>query len=362
MGVRSKCALLLLLLALIPPLFASDRSDHSDDEQLLNTASHLADILSDNKPFEMDVDFVPEIKVPYHAHFTWKWAGNDLWSTSVTIGNFRETDIRKGEMLYISRNIGFTPLRVSQLEDLLTVFTFYPANEQIDSSHQLAVAGHKLHCVILNPKTKALPFREGPFGPSNLEPPYSQTSDVCLDPTTKEVIAIEEKSARHPKDYFEQIAEARSATHVQKEFNDYQPFRGHLYPRQLKFFSNGRPVVSATVTSLKDASFSDNTFIPAPDSIQRRQCKDMVPPHALKAPDPAYPERARHKKEMGSVMLWITVLPDGSVTNIQFLGTANQDLDEAAKETIKKWRFRPAMCGRNPVIVDVTVQMDFQLF
>jgi TonB family protein len=56
-------------------------------------------------------------------------------------------------------------------------------------------------------------------------------------------------------------------------------------------------------------------------------------------------------------VLWeaMTVLTDGSVTDIQLLGKATQSMDDATLQTLKGWRFKPAMCGADPVISDIVV-------
>jgi protein TonB len=70
-------------------------------------------------------------------------------------------------------------------------------------------------------------------------------------------------------------------------------------------------------------------------------------------PEPVYKTeieltaRAKAEGTEGKLKLRLTVGRDGSVVNVDVLGSVAPDVDAAAVEAAKKWRFRPAMaCGR----------------
>jgi protein TonB len=86
--------------------------------------------------------------------------------------------------------------------------------------------------------------------------------------------------------------------------------------------------------------------------------KHAVP---VKTPDPMYPKSASLNKLMGDTTVAMTVLTDGSVTDIQIVGSAARSMDDAALQTLKSWRFKPAMCGPEPVVSDIEVVVSFRL-
>ena len=87
--------------------------------------------------------------------------------------------------------------------------------------------------------------------------------------------------------------------------------------------------------------------------------KHAVP---VKTPNPMYPSSARQNKLMGDAIVSMTVLKDGSVTGIQLIGTAARSFDEATLQTLKSWRFKPAMCGAEPVDSDIEVTVSFRVY
>jgi len=70
---------------------------------------------------------------------------------------------------------------------------------------------------------------------------------------------------------------------------------------------------------------------------------------------------ASENRLIGDTTVSMTVLADGSVSNIQLVGSADRSMDNAALETLKGWKFKPAMCGAEPVVSDIHVVVSFRL-
>ena len=85
--------------------------------------------------------------------------------------------------------------------------------------------------------------------------------------------------------------------------------------------------------------------------------------HAIpvKTPDPIYPKSASQNNLMGDTTVAMTVLTDGSVADIQLVGSATRSMDEATLQTLKTWRFKPAMCGADPIVSDINIVVSFRL-
>jgi protein TonB len=77
---------------------------------------------------------------------------------------------------------------------------------------------------------------------------------------------------------------------------------------------------------------------------------------------PAYPESARRQGVEGVTTLRFQVLTDGSVGEVAIASSAGHgELDQAAVEAIRKWRFEPARRGKEAVVVWVTLPVRFAL-
>jgi len=80
-------------------------------------------------------------------------------------------------------------------------------------------------------------------------------------------------------------------------------------------------------------------------------------------PHPPYSPQARHDKRQGTLVLMIFVDSKGNVTDARETSKPlGGGLDEKAIETVKTWKFKPAICDGVPVPVRLTVEVSFRLF
>ena len=124
---------------------------------------------------------------------------------------------------------------------------------------------------------------------------------------------------------------------------------------------NGSKTITAQVDSLKTAPLDETLLIAPKGAIERRECADLKSPVPLKTPSPMYPKSASENRLMGDTTVSMTVLTDGSVGEIQLIGTATRSMDETSLKTLRGWKFKPAMCGTEPVVADIEVVVSFRL-
>jgi protein TonB len=77
---------------------------------------------------------------------------------------------------------------------------------------------------------------------------------------------------------------------------------------------------------------------------------------------PRYPESARRQGVQGTTLLKVHVSDQGRVDDVMIEHSAgHQDLDLAAMDAVKQWRFEPAKQGNRPVAVWVMLPVRFTL-
>lgn len=85
-------------------------------------------------------------------------------------------------------------------------------------------------------------------------------------------------------------------------------------------------------------------------------------PVPIYSPDPDYSEEARKAKYQGTVVLTVVVGPDGRVHNARVARSLGMGLDEKAIEKVMIWKFKPATKDSKPVAVEVSVEVQFNLY
>ena len=299
-------------------------------QQMLIRAKRQADLSLDQPDsFEMVVDFTAQQKLPTQGHLTLKWKSKEQWWRLIELGDFKQIDVRNDGWLYTSRSSSSTPVRVRELIQLLN-FGENTKDLVTDKQQQLMEYGFPVDCLRIRKKHE------------KDTPPHQ----VCLN-----------GSHEISSDTWWDLPDSPT----REEFSDYFSFAGHRYPRTLQLVQNGSRVIKVNVKSLSAKVFDEVLLTKPEGAIERRQCDNWTPPQAVKTPDPPYPPSASHNGSIGDSIVSMTVLADGSATDFQLIGSASHSMDQSTLDTLKKWKFKPAMCGSEPVVSDVEVIVSFRL-
>ena len=87
---------------------------------------------------------------------------------------------------------------------------------------------------------------------------------------------------------------------------------------------------------------------------------DVGTPVPVNRPPPRYPPEALRRNIGGTVRVRAVVAPDGSVERMDVAqSSGNRYLDRAAMEAVRRWTFRPATRGGQPVSAEVIVPLEF---
>ena len=245
------------------------------------------------------------------------------------MGDFQQIEIRNGEKLYTSRNVGFRPVRIRELINLLQ---FGEGSEGLIAkrSKERKKDGIEMTCLDVERKN------------------IKDKHEVCVNAASHDILS----------DEWQQLGDERHT----ELYSDYFDFGTHRYPRKLEMRVNGIRVITANLDTLITAPFDEKLLVSSKGAIERRQCADMKQATPVRTPDPTYPESARQNKMSGDTAAAMTVLTDGSVTDVQLIGSATRSMDDATLKTLQGWRFKPAMCGADPVVSDIEVVVSFSLY
>ena len=88
---------------------------------------------------------------------------------------------------------------------------------------------------------------------------------------------------------------------------------------------------------------------------------DVLAPKRIYAPDPHYPEEARHGRIQGVVILQTIIDALGNVKDVKVLKGLPSGLTESAVDAVSSWRFEPATLEGRPVAVYYLVTVSFSV-
>lgn len=291
---------------------------------MLEAASRQAALLTDSdRSFVMDVDFTVQLNPPAQGHLRLRWEAKDRWWSKVSLGKFEQVKFQNGEWTYTLRNVDFTPKQIVDLMGLLHVGGGYD-KLVTRADKQATGSGVRLDCLeAQNPDSK--------FKREHLE--------ICVDSATHDIVAETRKYAGYASD------EVHRA-----QFSDFVDFGGRRYPRRFESLKEGHLIMSANVTGLQESPLDPKLLIPPAGAIERRECPNKKDPEMVDMPHANFDPRIHGPSETD---FQLTVLADGAVSNVQIVGSAGSAQADAAIVALKKAKFKPAMCGVEPVVADV---------
>jgi Gram-negative bacterial TonB protein C-terminal len=280
-------------------------------------------------PLELDADFTARAgNASLPGHLQLLWQSKRQWRSSIEWGGFKQIRIRNGEMEYTSRNLGYTPIAADNLLSLLYTGAASTSKLTVEKEKFQTKNGVSVICL----KTRD----EGSF---------KQFHEFCID------AALHDALTEEWQDYADH--------HV--EFSNYVDFQGHRYPTHFEELVNAGPLFSATITKLKSAPLDADYLVPPKDAIERRKCEGMRPPIPVTKFIPDFVP-GPHPQSNDTGIFSVAVLADGSVGSVEAILTGGKVLDSAVIAALKKAKFKPAMCGNQPVVADITVEMNFNSY
>jgi TonB family protein len=90
--------------------------------------------------------------------------------------------------------------------------------------------------------------------------------------------------------------------------------------------------------------------------------KGVTAPVPVLTADPPYTDDAQGRKIQGTVMLRIIVDNNGLPQNVEVIRPLGYGLDQNAVETIRQYRFKPALKDGKPVAAYMTIAINFRLY
>lgn len=93
-----------------------------------------------------------------------------------------------------------------------------------------------------------------------------------------------------------------------------------------------------------------------------KEDKSVKYPKAEYTPEPDMTDLARKKKISGTLLFTIVVDKSGAVADVRVDRPLGYGLDQNAVESLKKWRFKPALRDGEPVAVQLPVEVSFYLY
>jgi len=210
-------------------------------------------------------------------------------------------------------------------------------------------------------ETRVAPPEQAPPDPPAAPPPPAETDDRPIEPPAFQLIEDDPSMLERPRRRYEEPPEVEKLSIL-----DPTPLPAVSPQQQGARLFLAALIFFAVCGMMFFASFRRNRPVPPPppsatDGSAYPTANGNTLPQLQFKTEGEYTEEARRAKIQGTVVLAVTVEPDGTATVVRVVKSLDPGLDQNAIEAVRKWRFRPGTRDGQPVPVSATVEVNFRL-
>lgn len=326
-----------LLAGILPGISQAKKQKVNEEAlQVLEKARSLADIRAPGSPpFRAHgrieaASLAPE-KPPFVGQWTLTWQSPSQWREEVSFPGFSQIRVASEGKLWTYRNMAYEPVRVYQVSQLLDFRSQWlvRSGQTITGLKQKNRNGVALQCVEV--KDEPFPWR-----------------DLCSDPATllpAWIAPLGNSVASIPSE----------------EYGDYMPWGDRQFPRFMRAYEGDRLILSVQAEIEPAPATDPSQFTPPSSAVEWDWCDNAEPPRKLTTVPPQYPGAEREANREGFVSVYAVVQTDGTLANLAVARSAGRDFDLATLNSVRQWRYRPAMCGDNPIVTETIIDVNYRL-
>jgi TonB family protein len=287
-------------------------------------------------PFEMEAQVrVATASGEQKGTYLLDWAAPDRFRGEIHLPGYDEVSVADGTKMYRKRSTNYTPLDAFRLEELMNPGEMIADFQRDSIRPQPNVTGMA---------------RTGASQLSQVSFEIARQKNVCvvIDANFYEELCIDPKYG-WPLD----VSRRSTADDEIIRYSDYKKVGSALLPSKRQYLDAEKPAMEAVLTRIERMhNLPANMFAPPTGAEELSWCTDEEPAEVLPftAVLPAPPEEFQNAEILDAL-----INADGSVHNLQFIGSDGPVADAAAPQIANLIRFTPAKCGGEPIPTEASL-------
>jgi hypothetical protein len=313
------------------PRTLSKPADRGAALDLLGRARENFNLDALNTPYALKVSFDAGGATHNEGPGTMEWLsdGASHWRWTAQLQNSLVIRIGADNRVYGTNPSEPVPLRVQLVRSVLLRPIVHSPQKFIIRAADVEHDGKPVTCMLLSYSL-----------PSNPAPRSWVEREDCVDPTT----GLLQTWSEAPGIY------------AVYDYDGAADFHGHILPRQISIFEDGRLAVQVRVESLEDAPHIDADLLkPTPEMVSAGESFTLATPSRL--PMRVDPSDAPPSRFFQPVIVHATLdAQDGSVLDAEALQTSDAGLSRTAVDLVRSTSFEPSGFQQ-----EVFISVDFHM-
>jgi TonB family protein len=310
--------------------------EESDSSDALISRARLQQLWAEETPpmkMRAEIEVAGANGATAQGDYTFDWVSPSQWREQIHFANYERLRVRDAKGYWQKGTLEYQPALIYQLSGLLylkSVLRVRPT-QTLSKIKRREKDGVRQKCV---------------------EVKWVKAVDrvLCFDDTSGTLISIEYPQGEH------QAAPGISRI----EFRAFNSAGGKLVPYEIRALKDRKVVAAVKVLEIAKITEVNPALFNAPANAELwAQCDDMQDAEPVDRVQPKYSPGARANGVAVRIILYGVVEADGSLSHVTVIQGANTDMNTAAFEAYRRWRYKPAQCGQTPIRVETSMFFDF---
>jgi hypothetical protein len=263
--------------------------------------------------------------------YVFDWISPTEWREEIKFANYERLRVRDTKGYWQKSTLDFQPMLIYDLSGMLhvkDVLRIRPV-QTLGKLKTREKDGVRQSCIAVN---------------------WAKATDriLCFDESNSALVGIEYPQADRQA--------PPPVSHI--EFGAFRSVGGMLVPSEVRALKDGKTVATVKVLEITEVrEVHTALFSPPADAVLWPQCDDMQDAQPVERVPMNYSPVTR-MIVVKRIILYAVVEVDGSLSHVTVIQGANPDMNTAAFQAFRRWRYKPAQCGQTPIRSETSMYFD----
>ncbi len=263
--------------------------------------------------------------------YIFDWVSPTVWREEIKFANYDRLRVRDTMGYWQKSTLDFQPMLIYELSGMLHVKDVLRVRsvQTLGKVKSRERDGVRQNCAAVN---------------------WPKATDriLCFDESNGALISTEYPQDRPAPSPFSRI-----------EYSAFHSVGAKLVPFEIREFKDKKTIATMTVVEMTDVKeVKMALFAPPSDAVLWPQCDDMQDAEPVERIPLNY-SPVTQTIALKRVILYAVIEEDGSLSHVTVIQSARPDMDKAAVDAFRRWRYKPAQCGRTPIRAETSMYFDF---
>jgi len=334
--MKANCPVILVLAALFfSPVARCTSKEEPANPETLVTKARSQQVWDERTPplrIKAELAVAGTDGTTAQGNYIFDWVSPTEWREEINFANYERLRVRDAKGYWQKSTLDFQPMLVYELSGMLYVKDVLRVRsvQALGKVKSRERDGVRQRCVAVN---------------------WAKATDriLCFDENNGALIGIE-----YPQN------DRQAPPPISRiEFGAFRSVGGKLVPFEVRALKDGKSVATVKVLEITEVKEVKPALFNLPsDSVLWRQCDDMQDAQPIERVPLNYSPLMRMMVAK-RVILYAIVEEDGSLSHVTVIQGANPDMNTAASDAFRRWRYKPAQCGQTPIRVETSMYFDF---